>query len=386
MNFNDYIVNFETAVLLKELGYYTFSMHGNKGSAWNRDRMHPSLGYDKFYHRNNAYEVDEEIGLGLSDKSFFRQSVEILKDINAEHDKWYGLMIMLTNHTPFSDINNYEEETGNYFDVNYKYEVENEDGTKEEKVAPYMDGTKLGNYIKSAHYADEALGELIEQMDEEGLLENTIIVIYGDHDNKLKKSEYNRYYNYDYEEEEIRDSDDPKYINVDSYFYEINRSVPFIIWSKDLANPESPTHALAKEVTMVMGMIDCLPTLGNMLGYESKYALGHDIFSVEENVVVFPTSNWITNKIYYNSAKGAFRLLNLDKKLPEEDAEPIDPEHANDIIGAYDIPEDYIEYYNNYAAEVIGMSNNIIVYDLIKRVGNELENEELELDESLVTN
>ena len=373
-----------TPKLLKELGYYTFSMHGNKGSAWNRDRMHPSLGYDYFYSRTNTYEVDEEIGLGLSDKSFFRQSVEILKDIDKEHDNWYGLMIMLTNHTPFSDINNYEEETGEYFDVDYKYEVEDEDGKIVEKSAPYMDGTKLGNYLKSAHYADEALGELIEQMDEAGLLENTIIVIYGDHDNKLKKSEYNRYYNYDYENDEIRDSDDPKYIDVDGYFYEINRSVPFIIWSKDMANPDSPTHALAREVTTVMGMIDCLPTLGNMLGFESKYALGHDIFSVEENVVVFPTSNWITNKLYYNSAKGSFRQLNLDKKLPGE--EDINPENINDIIGKDDIPEDYIEYYNNYAAEIIGMSNNIIVYDLIKRVGNELENDELELDESLVAN
>ena len=378
-----------TPKLLKELGYYTFSMHGNKGSAWNRDRMHPSLGYDKFYNRNNAYEIDEEIGLGLSDKSFFKQSVEIIKDIDKENEKWYGLLIMLTNHTPFSDINNYEEESGEYFDVDYKYEVTNEDGTVEEKSAPYMDGTKLGNYIKSAHYADEAIGDLIEEMDEAGLLENTIIVIYGDHDNKLKKSEYNRYYNYDYEEEEIRDSDDPNYINVDGYFYEINRSVPFIIWSKDLANPESPTHELAGEVTTVMGMIDCLPTLGNMLGFESKYALGHDIFSVEENVVVFPTSNWMTNKIYYNSAKGSFRQLNLDKKLaPDDDEEPIVPDNTSDIIGKDDIPEDYIEYYNNYAAQIIGMSNNIIVYDLIKRVGSELdaENEELDLDQSIVTN
>ena len=296
---------------------------------------------------------------------------------------------MLTNHTPFSDINNYEEESGNYFDVDYKYEVTNDDGEVEEKSAPYMDGTKLGNYIKSAHYADEALGDLIKEMDEAGLIENTFFFIYGDHDNKLKKSEYNRYYNYDYEEEEVRDSDDPNYINVDSYFYEINRSVPFIIWSKDLANPESPTHALAGEVTMVMGMIDCLPTLGNMLGFESKYALGHDIFSVEENVVVFPTSNWMTNKIYYNSAKGSFRQLNLDKKLvPNDEEEPIVSENTNDVIGAYDIPEDYIEYYNNYAAQVIGMSNNIIVYDLIKRVGSELdtENEELELDQSIITN
>ena len=53
--------------LLKEKGYYTFSMHGNNGSAWNRDIMHKHLGYDKFYSKKD-YDIEEEIGLGLSDK------------------------------------------------------------------------------------------------------------------------------------------------------------------------------------------------------------------------------------------------------------------------------------------------------------------------------
>ena len=36
----------------------------------------------------------------------------------------------------------------------------------------------------------------MNDLDEEGLLDNTVILIYGDHDNKLKKSEYNKFYNY----------------------------------------------------------------------------------------------------------------------------------------------------------------------------------------------
>lgn len=340
----DYVT---TPKLLKELGYYTFSMHGNKGSAWNRDKMHPVLGYDKFYNYKSAYDIDEEIGLGLSDKSFFSQSVDIIKDINNENSRWYGLLIMLTNHTPFSDINNYEEETGVYFDVDYKYETTNEDGEVEIVSAPYMTDTKLGNYIKSAHYADEAIGEFIQKLDEEGLLDNTLLVIYGDHDNKVKRSEYNKYYNYDPENDKLLSKDSEDYIKVDEYFYEVNRSVPFIIWSKDIVGTE-----YAKEVTQVMGMIDAMPTLGNMLGFNNKYALGHDIFSTIDNVVVFPTSNWITNKLYYNSAKGASRQLTIDT----------------------DIPDDYIEYYNNYANKIISISNDIITYDLIKRIGENKDN------------
>ena len=31
-----------------------------------------------------------------------------------------------------------------------------------------------------------------------------------------------------------------------------------------------------------MGMIDVLPTIGNMLGIYNKYALGHDIFEIKD--------------------------------------------------------------------------------------------------------
>ena len=61
-----------TPKLLKEKGYYTFSMHGNTGEFWNRNTMHENLGYDKFYSKD-SYVIDETIGLGLSDKSFFSQ-------------------------------------------------------------------------------------------------------------------------------------------------------------------------------------------------------------------------------------------------------------------------------------------------------------------------
>lgn len=288
-----------TPKLFKELGYSTSSMHANRSSAWNRQTVHPKLGYDELYFYTDAYEIDEEIGLGLSDSSFFRQSIQHLKEIDANNDKWYSLLIMLTNHTPFSDITRWEQENNKVFDVDYKYEqVDETTGKKVTVSAPYMEDTTLGNYIKSAHYADASIGEFIEGLDKEGLLDDTVLIIYGDHDNKLKKSVYNRYYNYDYKTDDILSEDDPKYINVDDYFYELNRSVPFIIWTKDMKGTK-----YNKEIKKVMGMIDVQPTLGNMFGFNNKYALGHDIFNIDNNVVVFPSGNWLTDKIYYNSAK-----------------------------------------------------------------------------------
>ncbi len=327
--------------LLKDKGYYTFSMHANNADFWNRRTMHQSLGYDKFYSKE-TYKVnkDNSIGLGLSDKEFFKQSITKLKKIKEKHDKFYGLLITLTNHTPFSDVNKYDP-----FEVNMKEKVLNEAGVEEEVVYPYMEGTKLGNYFKSVHYADAALGEFLEALDANGLLDNTVFVLYGDHDARLPKKDYQRLFNYDKETDGILDKEDPNYFDFDSYQYELNRKVPFIIWTKD--------KKYEQEVTNVMGMYDVLPTLGNMLGVKNKYALGHDIFNVKENnIVVFPNGNWVTNKIYYNSQKGEY--LSLD--------------------GAA-ISQDYIDEKNKYSEELLNVSDNIIVFDLLNESKNERNKE-----------
>lgn len=328
-----------TPKLLKEKGYYTFSMHANNADFWNRRAMHKSLGYDRFYSKKD-YKVtkDNTIGLGLSDKEFFKQSVAKIKKINEQHDKWYGLTIMLSNHTPFSDVEKYGD-----YSVDIKETVTKEDGTTEEVTYPYMEGTKLGNYFKSLHYADSALGEFIDELDAEGLLDNTIIVLYGDHDARLPRADYNKLYNYNMETHQFLSEDDPNYKEYDSFQYEIGRRVPFIIWSKDMEGTK-----LNQEVTNVMGMYDVMPTLGNMLGFNNKYALGHDIFNIKDNnLVVFPNGNWVTNKMYYNSQKEAYLSLS-DEPITEEE----------------------INKNSEYANKLLDVSNDIIVFDLLNENKN----------------
>lgn len=319
-----------TPSLMKEKGYYTFSMHANNADFWNRRAMHESLGYDKFYSKE-TYDVDKEnvIGLGLSDKEFFAESVEKIKKISEEHEKYYGLLITLTNHTPFSDTDKYEE-----FAVTMKTTITNEDGTTEEIEAPYLEGTKLGNYFKSVHYADAALGEFFQAMDEAGLLDNTVVILYGDHDARLPRSDYNLMNNYDPITDSVKSKDDETYEEYDSFDYELDRKVPLLIWTKD--------GKVKGKVDYTMGMYDVMPTIGNMLGFYNKYALGHDIFETKENnIVVFPNGNWITDKMYYNSQKGEYKLL------------------KDEIID-----EDYISKNNEYAEKLLDVSNKAIVFDL----------------------
>jgi len=239
---------------------------------------------------------------------------------------------MLTNHTPFSDITDHSDYVVDYITD----EIDPETGEK--IVIPWLEGTKIGNYLKSVHYADEAIGELLNHLEEKDMLDDTIIVLYGDHDCKLKQSEFKKLYNSEYYESVLIDPEDTVGV-IDNFTYEINRKVPFFIWSKDVKNSK-----YTKEVTEVMGMIDVMPTLANMLGVKPLYALGNDMFSVKDNVVVFPDGNWLTNKIYYNNSTGEFRQLDLDSS----------------------IELDYIDKNNKYADSLISISNGIITYDLIK--------------------
>ena len=315
--------------LLKEKNYYTFSMHANSGEFWNRNAMHKNLGYDDFYSKD-SYEIDETIGLGLSDKSFFRQSVQKIKEIdNTRDNPYYGLLIMLSNHTPFSDLDLMEE-----YPTTTNVEIDGETITRD-----YLNETTMGHYIRSVHYADSAIGELIDNLDNEGLLDNTVIVIYGDHDARLDYNDYNLLYNYDPVTDTIKTEEDEGYIPYNKYNYELDRKVPFIIWTKD--------KQFNKEVNTPTGMIDVLPTLGNMLGIHSNYQIGNDIFNIKDNdnTVVFVDGSFLTSKIYYNNPKGEFFSINN---------EPVTEEYINDRT--------------RYADEIIQISNDIISFDLIKEL------------------
>ncbi len=320
-----------------DLGYYTFSMHANEGDYWNRKVMHQNLGYQKFYARGTYEETENEmIGLGLSDKSFFKQIIPIIKDIKDTNTSFMGTIITLTNHSPFKEAKAYVN-----LDLTMPYSYINEDGHKINEVANYLENTEMGDYIKSVNYSDAALGQFIDDMDENGLLDNTVIVIYGDHDAKISRKQFDLLYNYDPLTNSLIDAEDPSYINLDNYGYDLLKNTPFIIWAKD--------KKFKVEVKNVMGMYDILPTISNMFGFDTTYELGHDIFSKNEKVVIFPNGNFLTNKVFYNYFRDDYVALT---------DEPIE--------------SDYIERLKEYTGIRLEVSNNIIVYDLIAKESQNL--------------
>ena len=318
--------------LLAEKGYYTFSMHGNKAAMWNRNNMYPSLGYMDFYSKT-SFEVDEEVGLGITDKSFFRQAIPILENIEKNNEKYMGTVITLSNHTPFDNSEIFDQIKLDYDTIKY-----NEDKNMYERVTyPYLQNTKLGDYIRSSHYMDQQLGSFINMINNSEYFNNTLFVFYGDHDPKLAIDEYEYFYNYDFSSGTIRDKDDENYINYDYYNNELNKKTPLILWTKNTQFRE--------KIDYYMGMIDVMPTVGNMIGVYNKYALGHDIFEIKNNnIIAFPNGNYLTNKVYFRSSKEEYKALNL-----------------NDILS-----DDYINNCKDYTDKIIELSDGIITHNLIK--------------------
>lgn len=320
------------ANIFKNKGYYTFSMHANDGDYWNRNAMYKTFGYDKFYSKDSfVITEDDIIGLGLSDKEFFKQATILLNDIKESKEPFYGKIITLTNHSPFDQIDKY----GN-LDLTMSYEYTNEKGKTVKNTFNYLEGREMGNYLKSAHYADAALGELFILLDENDILNNTVIVLYGDHDARIPKSEFNYMYNYDPITNSILPEDDERYISFENYKYDLIKNTPLIIYDSN--------NEYIDRVSDAMGMYDLLPTLANMFNFNYKYSMGNDIFSNSEKIVIFPNGNFLTNKIYYNGLKGDYITLT---------DEPIS--------------EDYIEKLKEYSEIKLSVSNNIITHDLIRK-------------------
>ena len=323
--------------LLKEKGYYTFSMHGNNSTMWNRDSMHKSLGYDKFYAKE-SFEVNKDnwIGLGISDHDFFQQMIPYLKEIEEKNEHYMGTLITLTNHTPWDGGDAYGE-----FKLTKEVErIDEETGIKETVVDKYLEGTTIGDYIRGVHYADQCLGEFIQSLYDNNLFDDTVLVFYGDHDAKLGTKEYSYLYNYDPVAGKLREEGDPGYVPYDYYENELNRKTPLIIWTKD--------KKVSGKVDYYMGMIDLMPTLGNMFGFKSEYALGHDIFSIKnDNIIAFPNGNFLTSNLYYNNSKSEY--ITLKKSVT--------------------IDENYIEDCKEYTEKLLELSNDIIVYNLIELEG-----------------
>jgi len=273
---------------LKEQGYKTYVFHANNPSFWNRAAMYKSLGFDKFY-SNNDFVLDEYVGWGLGDASFYRQSLD---KIDTE-EPFYGFMISLSSHFPYK----YE-----YFE-NYDFDVGD------------LDGNFLGYYLKAINYADKAIGQLVEELKKRDLYDNTLLVIYGDHMAVPK----------DYSDELMRFLG----LSYSDFEWAKLQKVPCLI--------RCPGLDKGLVVSTTGGEIDLTPTIANLMGFEAPYALGKDLLNAQKGYAVLRNSSVVTDKyIYLSSTAQAYDLASgrvLDKAEYEQELKQLQDElFISDLI------------------------------------------------------
>ncbi|MFO7850231.1 MAG: LTA synthase family protein, partial [Spirochaetia bacterium] len=156
--------------ILNEKGYTSLAFHGNDKTFFHRQKAFPELGFDRFYSREDFSFEDRLMEVpnstfGINDYDFFLQSFDYLEQ--AE-EPFFGFFITVTSHTPFD-----------FYPPDYAVEEFEE-----------IDNILVRNYFNSLSFVDASLQMFFEKLDKAGLDENTLIVIYADHEAAIDKEEY----------------------------------------------------------------------------------------------------------------------------------------------------------------------------------------------------
>lgn len=227
--------------ILEKDGYSTIAIHPDKGSFWNYAQGLTGIGFDKFVDYY-SFNHDEVIGMGISDGSYFEQVAPMLKDMKQP---FYAFTVTLTSHGPFDLPKDY----------------------RELKLSPELDNNVLGGYFQSVHYTDAQIGMFIDLLEKEGLLENTVVAIEGDHTGPHK------YYNSNIE----------SLSNPESWWLDNgNHTVPLVVYNPSVKTPVKDD--------VYGGQIDIMPTLLYLLGVNNDVyqntALGRNLLNTNRSYAV----------------------------------------------------------------------------------------------------
>jgi phosphoglycerol transferase MdoB-like AlkP superfamily enzyme len=272
----------------KNNGYSTAAFHGFRENFWNRDIMYKKFGFDNFY-GEKSYKKDESIGLGLSDRSFLEQS---LTKLNNMKQPYYAFLITLTSHYPYDAVDKYGD-----FDVGD------------------LNGTLLGNYLKAIHYTDEQLGMFLDSLDKNGTLENSVVMLYGDHYAIPK----------DKEQQLFKFLDMSSASDVD---WEKLQKVPLLV--------HFPDESVKGVNDTYGGEMDIYPTVCNLFDLPGKNMFGKDLFNPKNQRVIFRNGSFIDENYYYSAQDDVYYSVRTRKKLPENSSLKKEKDSTLDQLGYSD--------------------------------------------------
>lgn len=250
------------ANVFEKQGYSSNAYHNHTATYYERDKYIETMGY-------NSYLA---VGTGLEDRmdtsNWPNSDYEMVKttvDDYINNEKFMAYYMTVSGHMNYTKIGNM---------MVYR----NWDQVKD---LPYSNKAK--GYLAANIELDKAVGELLSRLEQAGKLEDTVIVISGDHyPYGLTLGEINELSTFE------RDDKFEKF------------RMPFLIWSGSMKGPI--------KVEKIGSSLDVLPTVLNLFGaeFDSRLLMGRDILSDSDPIVIFSDRSFITDKGRYNSLTEQF--------------------------------------------------------------------------------
>lgn len=278
----DYITNTyrqSLASLLTQEGYSAKTFHYNDPSFYSRGVFSPAMGYSEYVCYGDYIGADEE-DLLYDDQLLFDNP-----GLNAEsfREGQPTLNFIITRSAHLSYKYN---EVLSYWALKKYPEFRGLTGNEETDCA----------YLK-AKLVDDLFARLLQELEDKGQLDNTVIIGVTDH------------YTYGYKDE--------------ASLYALSgvgdalllEKTPCFIWSADLQ---------PMKVDKTLNTSDLLPTMLNLLGVDSPYDyIGRDAFDpTYEGYALFSDGSWISGDIAYDA--GTKRVLSITGGEAEASSETLD--------------------------------------------------------------
>ncbi len=250
------------ANVFEKMGYSSNAYHNHTATYYDRDKYINAMGYNSYLAVNTGLEKR------MNCTRWPNSDLEMIKvttDDYINNEKFLAYYMTVSGHLQYTKEGN---------------TIANKNWQLVEKL-PYSHRAKA--YLATQIELDRAVEQLIKELEEAGKLEDTVIVISGDHyPYGLELNEINELSTYE------RDNNFEKY------------NMPLIIWSASMEEPIV--------VEKIGSSLDILPTVLNLFGveYDSRLLMGRDILSNSDPLVILSNRSFITNKGKYNSITGEF--------------------------------------------------------------------------------
>ena len=261
--------------IFKNAGYRATSMHDYTEQYYVRNIIHKNLGSEAYYNANDLnIKYYNEYKNWASDEDFMNAAMDIT--LNDTSNKPFMLWLTtVSGHQP--------------------YKVSSVEGDKYLSITEGTDySMEVRRYMSKLKTFDNGLGILLDKLKASGKLDDTVIVMYGDH--------------YPYG---LKNKDISSVLTYNLDDYEVER-VPMVIYNSTIKS---------EVVEKYSSYINLTPTLANLfnLDYDPRYYMGTDVFSDDYlNMVAFADGSWKNADVYYNASSGSIKYYTSNEYTTDE--------------------------------------------------------------------